>query len=38
MNDFGPFKWWRVLVAITATAAVALATVLSVSILTGIVR
>lgn len=37
-NEFGPFKWWRVFVAIVATMTVALATVLSVSILTGIVR
>lgn len=37
-NDFGPFKWWRVFVAIVATVTVALATVLSVSILAGFVR
>ncbi len=37
-NEFGPFRWWRVAVAIFATVAVALATILSVSILAGIIR
>jgi len=37
-RDFGPFRWWRVVIAVLATATVALATVLSVSILAGLIR
>lgn len=37
-SDFGPFKWWRVLVAIVATTGVALATVIAVSIIAGVIR
>ena len=37
-NDFGPFRWWRVAVAVFGTAVVALATILSVSIIAGIIR
>lgn len=37
-SDLGPFKWWRVFVALIATAVVALATVLAASILAGIIR
>lgn len=37
-NEFGPFRWWRVAVAVFGTPVVALATMLSVSILAGIIR
>lgn len=37
-SDSGPFRSWRVFVPIIATAGVALATVLAVSILAGVIR